>query len=124
MRKITEQELRMVQDILDWIRPLVDLDMYYDEPQNILMIGDNYIIKGFVQRVKETEKDMFALIYGADHPGDQIFSLDRWEEEDIARAVAVEYLLPVFVANLMARKAEERVFRSVRFDKPIINGYR
>lgn len=124
MRKITEQELRLVQDTLDWLRPLVELDMYYDETQNILMIGDNYIIKGFVQKGRETEMDMFALVYGADHPGDNHFDLDRWEEEDIARASAVEYLLPIFVSNLMGRKMEERVFKAVRFDSPLISGYK
>lgn len=124
MRKITEHELRLVQETLDWIRPLVDLDMYYDECQNILMIGDNYIVKGFVQKSHEVEIDMFALVYGSDHPGDEFFDLDRWEEEDIARASAVEYLLPIFVSNLMGRKMEERVFKPVRFDSPLIRGYK
>jgi hypothetical protein len=124
MRKITEQELRLVQETLDWIRPLVDLEMFYDEGQNILMIGDNYIIKGFVQKSSEVEKDMFSLIYGSTHPGDKFFNLDRWEEEDIARASAVEYLLPIFVSNLTARLMEERVFKKIRFDSPMINGYK
>jgi hypothetical protein len=124
MRKITEHELRLVQETLDWIKPLVELEMCYSEGQNILMIGDNYIIKGFVQKAKEVEKDMFSLIYGSTHPGDKFFDLDRWEEEDIARATSVEYLLPIFVSNITARLMEERIFRKVRFDSPVIQGYK
>lgn len=124
MRKITEHELRLVQETLDWIRPLIDLEMCYDDFQNILMIGDNYIIKGFSHRYNEVESSMFALIYGEDHAGDDTFDLDRWEEEDIARASAVEYLLPVFVANIMRRKMEERIFKPIRFDSPLIRGYK
>lgn len=111
MRKITESELRKVQETLDWIRPIVDLEFFYDEAQNILLIGDNYIIKGITFRGGHTESDMFSLIFGVDHPGDKFFSLERWEEEDIARASSVDYLLPIFVSNLMQRLMEERVYR-------------
>jgi hypothetical protein len=122
MRKITERELRVVQDILDFIKPVVSLEMVYLDSQNILMLGDNYLIRGLTKHNREVETPAFILTYGSDHPGDDHFDLDRWEEEDIAVAASVESLMPIFVANLMTRLVEEKVYSRIRFDSPMITG--
>jgi hypothetical protein len=122
MRKITEKELRIVQSVLDLIRPIVDLDMVYLEEENMLLLGDNYIIRGLTHSHSNVEVNKFILVYGSDHPGDDHFSLDRWEEEDIATSTMVDPLLPLFVSNLMSRIVEEIIYKNVRYDSPMITG--
>lgn len=114
MRRVTAHEQRVIEETLDWIRPLFDLEYVYDEKQNILMIGDNYIIRGMTEFYHGVERDYFKLIYGSDHPGDDHFDLDRWEEEDVARASSVEPLLPVMVSNMIKRKMEERIYSKMK----------
>jgi len=112
MRKITQHELRSVELILDKIRTVIDLEYFYDDEQNILAIGDNYIMRGgtITQYNGAVEQDIFRLIYGEDHPGDDHFDFSRWEEEDVASANAVEPLLPIFLANLFQRWGEELIY--------------
>lgn len=117
MRKITAHEQRSIEETLDWIRPIIDLEYVYDEVQNILMIGDNYIIRGRTELLNGVERDYFKLIYGSDHPGDDHFDLDRWEEEDIARANSVEPLLPIMVSNMFKRKMEERIYSKIKLGR-------
>lgn len=114
MRQITAHEQRVLEETLNWIKPLFDVEYIYDERQNILMIGDNYIIRGMTEFSRGVERDYFKLIYGSDHPGDDHFDLDRWEEEDVARANSVEPLLPVMVSNMIKRKMEERIYSKMK----------
>lgn len=116
MRQITQHELRSVQEVLERIKPVIPMDWFYDEKQNLLLLGDNYIIKGgtATQYSGQVETDIFRLIYGQDHPGDDYFDINRWEEEDVATASSVEPLLPVFLGNLFQRWGEEIIYSNLK----------
>lgn len=117
MRSITAHELRQLEETLDWIRPIINVDYVYDEAQNLCLIGDNYLISGFTSKQNDVETDYFKLIYGSDHPGDDHWNLDRWEEEDIARATSVAPLLPVMVASMFRREMETRIYSTIKLGK-------
>lgn len=117
MRQPTMHELRSLEDILDWIRPIINLEYLYVEADNAIMIGDNYVIRGGTQKMGDVSLDTFNLIYGETHPGDTSFDLSRWEEEDIGTARSVYSLLPIFIASLFQRLAEEKVYSKIRLAK-------
>lgn len=117
MRRMTAHELRLIEETLEWIKPVINLEYVYDELQNMCLIGDNYLISGFTTRQNDVESDYFKLIYGSDHPGDDHWNLDRWEEEDIARASSVAPLLPVMIASLFRREMETRIYSKTRLGK-------
>lgn len=119
MRQPTAHELRSLEEILDWIRPVIDLEYIYLEQENTLLIGDNYIIKGGTRNLSygEVSQDTFSLVYGETHPGDSDFDLSRWEEEDIGTSTSVYSLLPIFVSTLFQRLTEERVYSKIQLAK-------
>lgn len=120
MRKITAHELRQVEETLDWIRPVIDLEYVYLEDENVIVIGENYVIKGFSREYAGgAGAPIFRLIFGENHPGYINFSLDKWEEEDIATAPSVEPLLPLFVSNLFQREMERRIYSSIQLGRAV-----
>lgn len=115
MRTPTLYELKTLEEILDWIRPIIDLEYVYIEEENVILIGDNYLIRGGTQRLnKDVYRDVFNLIYGENHPGYTSFDLSRWEEEDIATSPNIPSLLPVFISSLVQRLAEDRVYSKLK----------
>lgn len=103
---ISDEGLLYLEETLDWIRPILDLDYVYLKEENTLLIGENYIITEIGGR--------FKLLYGEDHPGDDTFSLDRWEEDDVAYSNSIYPLLPVFVGNIMRREMEKKIYSSIK----------
>ena len=113
MRRPTSQELRSLEETLDWIRPIIDLEYVYVEEDNSILIGDNFIIRAQTQVEGDVSWDVFNLIYGESFPGETEFDLSRWEEEDIATSKNIFSLLPLFVSSLFHRKMEERIYSNV-----------
>lgn len=115
MRKMTVHELRAIEETLEYLKPQFDLEYYYDEDSNMCLIGDNYIIRGMTNYDSQgVETDYFKLIYGSNHPGDLSWDLERWEEEDIARASNPVLLLPLMVSNMWKRRMEDRIFSQIK----------
>jgi hypothetical protein len=110
MKKLSTEELQVLEEILDFIRPVVDLDYVYCEDPNVVLIGDNYIVKVFEQNINSVPVTKYALIYGSNHTGYSMWSLSRWAEEDIAVSTSFESLLPIFCANIMQRIVENKVY--------------
>ncbi len=119
MRQPTSHELRSLEDVLDWIRPVINLEYVHVEYDNTILIGDNYIIRGGTRSFSggAVKQDTFNLIYGENHPGDTDFDLSRWEEEDIGTAKSVYSLLPLLIGSMFQRLAEDRVFSKIRLAK-------
>lgn len=119
MRPMTLHELKVLEDTLEYLKPQFDLDYYYDEEENICLIGNNYIIRGMTAYQDGVETDYFKLIYGSDHPGDSSWDLQRWEEEDIARAPNVFLLIPLMVSSMWKRKMEDRIFSQIKLGRRV-----
>jgi len=118
VRKPTNQELRSLEETLDWIRPIIDLEYVYVELDNAILIGDNFIIRGQTKtNSRGVNQDVFNLVYGEHHPGQDEFNFSGWEEEDLGNSSNIYSLLPLFVGSLFHRLTEEKIYSEVKLAK-------
>ena len=118
MRQPTSQELRKLEEVLDWIRPVINLEWVYVERDNAILIGDNFIIRGHTKTTSSgVTRAKFNLVYGEHHPGETDFNFSSWEEEDLGSASNIYSLLPLLVGSLFHRLVEEKVYSKVKLAK-------